>query len=305
MQTDKNEAKKLIQSVFNGILNSVGYYDILNLDYEKILEIAYEDLIAYKEKDPSSKNDEIYILKSYFSYFAVLSYRIANHIYYNNHDIYMAKRISELAKIKSGIEIHPAAKIGKRFVTDHAVGTVIGETVIIGDDCYILQNVVLGATGIANNFSHDRHPILGNNVEIGSNVKIYGRIKIGDNVKIGSGAIIKHDIPSNSKIIVNSNYQILKSNKPHDMRFLGYSIDDEYIILEFSKQLLKYENILLNFDNQEITNKEISDTQIKFKNLKNIKNSQNLHISFDFTDETQILINANLQGEIYDNQRVL
>ena len=140
----------------------------------------------------------------------MLSYRVANYFYYEKNDKKTARKIAEFAKVKTGVEIHPASCIGERFVLDHTVGTVIGETTIIGNDCYILQNVILGARKIASNKNEKRHPIIDNNVQIGGGTRIYGAITIGDNVKISPNAIIKEPIPQNCTVLVDSNYQILK-----------------------------------------------------------------------------------------------
>lgn len=121
-----------------------------------------------------------------------------------------AKLISENAKIKTGIEIHPACTIGKRFVLDHGIGTVIGETCHIGDDCYILQSVILGSSKIANNKNGKHHPSIGNPVQPGRFVTIVGDITIGNNVKISSHTTVKKSIPANTKIINTSNYAEIK-----------------------------------------------------------------------------------------------
>ncbi len=113
-------------------------------DLKIILNKAYDDLQAYSKRDPSSNNDMKYILHTYLSYRAVLYHRVA-HAVYSSGAADTARKISEYTKLKTGIEIHPACNIGRRFVLDHGVGTVIGETTVIGDDCYFLQNVILGA----------------------------------------------------------------------------------------------------------------------------------------------------------------
>jgi serine O-acetyltransferase len=123
----------------------------------------------------------------------------------------MQKKISEYIKVRTGIEIHPAAKIGKNFVIDHGVGTVIGETCVIGDNCYFLQQIILGASKIAKNKEGFRHPIIGNNVEIGSFVRIFGRVKIGNNVKISPYSVIYKDIPDNYIVTFNDNKQYIKA----------------------------------------------------------------------------------------------
>lgn len=101
-------------------------------------------------------------------------------------------------RMKTGIEIHPNATIGKRFFIDHGMGVVIGETTVIGDDCTIYQGVTLGASHIKKG---KRHPTIGNNVMIGANSLVLGDIVIGNNVTIGAGTIVLDDVPDNSKVI--------------------------------------------------------------------------------------------------------
>lgn len=251
-----------------------------------VLNFAYTDLKSFAERDPSSNHDMLYILKSYSSYHAVLIYRIAHSLFLNGNKLY-ARKLSEYGKIYTGIEIHPNANIGKYFVLDHGVGTVIGETTIIGNYCYILQSVILGSSHIANNKNGQRHPIIGNNVEIGGFVRIYGSVKIGDNVKISPGAIIKNDIPANSKIIVASNYQITQGK--NTIYYTGYVLNDNKIILFFDgKSLLDFENVSIYINNHKQTiinmqKKFIEIIYIKNINTKNIKiYSQDNLLRIDF-----------------------
>ncbi|HBJ6608763.1 TPA: serine acetyltransferase, partial [Salmonella enterica subsp. enterica serovar 6,8:d:-] len=173
-----------ISFIINGLIFNILYenkiFYLSDEDINLISRSCYDDLYALSEKDPAGRQDLNYIAITYSSYFAVLSYRIS-HFLYDNGLFLDANIISENAKIKTGIEIHPAAIIGKRFVVDHGTGTVIGETSIIGEDCYILQSVIIGSSNIANNPIGKRHPVIGNNVEIGAFVNLLGNIKIGNN----------------------------------------------------------------------------------------------------------------------------
>ncbi|MFC0691025.1 serine O-acetyltransferase [Paraburkholderia humisilvae] len=100
--------------------------------------------------------------------------------------------------------------IGKRFILDHGVGTVVGETAVIGDDCYILGGVTLGAVGIAGNPPGKRHPVLGDRVEVGAFTRILGRVEIGDEVFIGPHCVITQDVPSGSIVTVRTSVQITR-----------------------------------------------------------------------------------------------
>lgn len=155
-----------------------------------------ETIEAYKRNDPAAGSSwEIFFL--YHGFRATVYYRIAHWFYLHNRK-FIARMLSQRAKRKTGVEIHPAAKIGRRLVIDHGEGVVIGETVEIGDDCLIYQGVTLGGTGI---FHGKRHPTLGNNVMVGSGAKILGPFKVGDNARIAANAVVLHEVPANSTVV--------------------------------------------------------------------------------------------------------
>ncbi len=154
---------------------------------------AKEDIKAVKERDPAARSAlEIFFL--YPGVKALRMYRRANFFYRHNFK-FLARWISQRCVRKTGIEIHPAATIGKRLVIDHGVGVVIGETAIIGDDCLIYQGVTLGGTGKE---LGKRHPTLGNNVMVGAGAKVLGPFKVGDNARIAAGAVVLAEVPENS-----------------------------------------------------------------------------------------------------------
>ncbi len=145
-----------------------------------------------KESDPAATN-AVSIILLYPSIHAIFFYRIA-HFLYNLRLIFLARLLSQLTRLFTGIEIHPGATIGKGLFIDHGMGVVIGETTIIGDDVKMFHGVTLGGTG---KDKGKRHPTIGNNVEIGAGAKVLGDIKIGDNVKIGANAVVLKDVPKN------------------------------------------------------------------------------------------------------------
>ena len=169
--------------------------------YLNAVILATEDLKAFLKKDPSASSDYLVLAQTSTSFSAVLHYRLAHSIYFKKNELLHHERennarlISQRGKLKSGAEIHFKSRIGRNFVLDHGYGTVIGETTIIGEDCYILGGVILGAKGISLNPSESRHPIIGNNVQIGSFSSVFGKINIGDNVFIGANLCITNDIP--------------------------------------------------------------------------------------------------------------
>lgn len=154
-----------------------------------------EQIKTVMEKDPSiSKPFEVLLCPSFK---ALIYYKISHYFYERKHLI-LARYISEKAKRKTGIEIHPGATIGKRLFIDHGTGVVIGETAIVGNDVTLFHGVTLGGTGKEKG---KRHPTIGNNVFIGSGAKVLGNIVVGNNVKIGANAVILKDVPSNVTIV--------------------------------------------------------------------------------------------------------
>lgn len=156
----------------------------------------YQDIRAAKKRDPAAKSF-FEVLFLYEGFHALVSHRIA-HFFYKLHMFFTARLISQLSRHLTGIEIHPGAKIGKRFFIDHGMGVVIGETAIIGDDVLIYQGVTLGGTGLEKG---KRHPTIGSNVVIGAGAKILGNITIGDSSYVGSNAVIIKDVPPNSTVV--------------------------------------------------------------------------------------------------------
>lgn len=155
-----------------------------------------EDLACVKDRDPAARSSlEIYFL--YPGFKAIRLHRRANRLYRNGH-FFAARWLSQYASKRTGIEIHPAVKIGKRFFIDHGTGVVIGETAEIGDDVTIYQGVTLGGTG---KDSGKRHPTIGNNVMIGAGAKVLGPFTIGDNSRIAAGAVVLEEIPPNSTAV--------------------------------------------------------------------------------------------------------
>lgn len=171
------------------------------------------DLVSYCRRDPASRGREHPVLESSTSFAAVFHYRIAHRFMAlgSARGEEAAFLVSGIGKRVSGVEIHPGARIGARLVVDHGIGTVIGETVEIGDDCYILGGVTLGATGIAGNASGKRHPTIGDRVEIGKDAIVVGNIAIGDDCFIGSNCVVTTDMPAGSRVTVTNSIQVLRA----------------------------------------------------------------------------------------------
>ena len=155
-----------------------------------------EDIKVIYDKDPAATNI-VEVILCYPGLHALIAYRLAHRIY-KWHIPLIPRMISYITRIITGIEIHPAAKIGHRFFIDHGEGVVIGETSEIGDDVLIYQQVTLGGTGKEHG---KRHPTIGNNVIIGAGAKVLGSIFIGDNVRVGAGSVVIEDVPCNSTVV--------------------------------------------------------------------------------------------------------
>lgn len=188
----------------NKILDNVGILEHEEIDIEMIASDVLLDLKSFLENDPAAGKNYKLVLESYQGFRAVMAYRIANYIHYHFEDNFFrvkARKISENIKSQTGIEIHPAAQINVPFILDHGYGTVIGETAVIGKNCYVLQGVIIGSKGISANRKEKRHPTLGSNIEVGAFCRLLGDIEIGDNVFIPPHNTITKSIPNNTKVI--------------------------------------------------------------------------------------------------------
>ena len=159
----------------------------------KFIDYIQEDLRTALEKDPAARN-KLEIFLTYPGVHAVWNYRIAHWLWRHRIKL-IAKMFSNRARRRTGIEIHPGAKIGRRFFIDHGIGVVIGETAEIGDDVMLYHNVTLGARRFA---TGKRHPTIGNRVTIGAGAKILGPVKIADDARISYNSVILEDVSKNS-----------------------------------------------------------------------------------------------------------
>ena len=155
-----------------------------------------ETIEAYKARDPAARSS-LEVLLLYPGIKAVLSHRRAHWCYMHGLK-FLARLISQRSRHRTGIEIHPGAKIGKRLVIDHGMGIVIGETAEIGDDCLIYHGVTLGGTGKDHG---KRHPTIGNNVLISCGAKVLGPFRVGDNARIASNAVVLSEVPEDATAV--------------------------------------------------------------------------------------------------------
>ena len=162
-----------------------------------LYKIFFKDLLqAAIDRDPAARN-AFTVMFTYSGVRAMAYHRLANSL--NAMGLkFLARFVSQWARWLTGIEIHPAAKIGKGLFIDHGMGVVIGETTVIGDNVTLFQGVTLGGTGKE---TGKRHPTLGNDVVVGAGAKVLGNISLGDNVSVGANAVVLADVPSNSTVV--------------------------------------------------------------------------------------------------------
>jgi len=149
-----------------------------------------------KKRDPAARS-LLEIILCYPGLHALFFHRIA-HVLWNNKLYLIARFVSHISRFLTAIEIHPAAKIGKRFFIDHGVGVVIGETAEVGDDVFIYHQVTLGAT---TSKKIKRHPTIGNGVIIGAGAKLLGPINVGKESKIGANSVVVNDVPPGATMV--------------------------------------------------------------------------------------------------------
>jgi serine O-acetyltransferase len=155
-----------------------------------MFERTREDIASVFGRDPAARNTWE-VLTCYPGFHALTMHRLA-HAFWCAKLYWLGRFTSHIARWLTGIEIHPGARIGRRFFIDHGMGVVIGETAQIGDDCTLYHGVTLGGTSWKEG---KRHPTLGNGVVIGAGAKVLGPIMIGDRAKIGSNAVVVRDVP--------------------------------------------------------------------------------------------------------------
>ena len=180
------DPRKLLKEKLNRVKTELG----------AIRESVRYDVHAFRERDPAASSDaEVLLL--YPGMHALLFHRAAHALHEKGHT-FAARTVSQGARLLTGIEIHPAAKIGRGLVIDHGAAVVIGETAEIGNDCTIYQGVTLGGTG---KDTGKRHPTIGNNVLIGAGAKVLGPFKVGDGARIAAGAVVLEEVPENATAV--------------------------------------------------------------------------------------------------------
>jgi serine O-acetyltransferase len=179
-----------------------------------------EDLKAGIDRDPAT-NSKLELFLTSPGLHAIWMHRVSHALWKAKRRI-MARMFSNWSRFLTGIEIHPGATIGKRFVIDHGMGVVIGETAIIGEDVLMYHGVTLGGK---ENSAVDRHPIVGSHVVIGAGAKLIGRITIGDYCYVGANTVVTKDVPSGSTVVGQTG-KILSKKEAAE----GHWVAQEYTI---------------------------------------------------------------------------
>ncbi|MCM3125726.1 serine O-acetyltransferase [Mesobacillus sp. AQ2] len=161
-----------------------------------MFKMMKEDIEVVFEQDPSARS-ALEVILTYAGLHAIWSHRLA-HAFYKRKFYFIARAISQISRFFTGVEIHPGAKIGRRFFIDHGMGVVIGETCEIGDNVTVFQGVTLGGTGKEKG---KRHPTVMDNALIATGAKVLGSITIGENSKVGAGSVVLKDVPPNSTVV--------------------------------------------------------------------------------------------------------
>jgi len=173
-----------------------------------LFSLIREDVATVMERDPAAKSRlEIYLC--YSGLHALWFYRI-NHWLWNHNFLLLGRWLSQVARLLTGIEIHPGAKIGRRLFVDHGMGVVIGETAVVGDDVTLYQGVTLGGTGKEHG---KRHPTIMDNVVIGGGAKVLGNITVGQNCRIGAGSVVLRNVPDDSTVVGVPGHIIFREGK--------------------------------------------------------------------------------------------
>ena len=214
-----------------------------------------EEIAVIRQRDPAIHSSmEVFL---YPSFKVMLHYRIAHRLYEKGH-YFLARWVSQRGVRKTGIEIHPGAKIGKGFFIDHGNGVIIGETAIIGDNVTLYQGVTLGGTGKEQG---KRHPTVGNNVMISAGAKVRGSFKIGDNSKIGAGSVVLEEVPPNSTVVGVPGRVVKRNNQALPQEELDQVHLPDPVMEDLST---------LHHANAELTNRMI-DLERELRDLKRSK----------------------------------
>ncbi|MBO7254519.1 MAG: serine O-acetyltransferase [Clostridia bacterium] len=215
VKEESREWKKAIDELIELILNSLKKEKRRfkkAVSQTKLIREVEDTLDAYMKRDPAAKS-KLEVLLLYPGVHAILAHRIAHKLYKKGYN-FSARAISQISRLYTGIEIHPGATIGKRFVIDHGMGVVIGETAIIGDDVLVYQGVTLGGSGKE---KKKRHPTIENGVMVGCGAKVLGSFTVGEGSRVASNAVVLNEIPKEATAVgIPAKVVRIKGEKPEE-----------------------------------------------------------------------------------------
>ncbi len=178
--------------------------------WKRLIHEVLADVAAARDRDPAAQKVSTFeILSSWAGVQALLAHRVA-HVLYEAGLPFVPRLLAYLTRAVTGVEIHPAARIGREFFIDHGSGVVIGETTEIGERATLYQGVTLGGTGFQRG---KRHPTLGDNVTVGSGAKLLGPIAVGDGAKIGANTVVIEDVPPGATVVGNPGHPVKVDGK--------------------------------------------------------------------------------------------
>lgn len=234
-----------------------------------MLRIVLADFKIIFERDPAARN-WLEVLLCYPGLHALLMHRLANKLYQLGLPV-IPRIISQIARLLTGIEIHPGASIGKGVFIDHGMGVVVGETAIIGDYSLIYQGVTLGGTGKE---SGKRHPSLGRNVVVGAGAKVLGNINISENVRIGAGSVVLRDVPSDCTVVGIPGRIVYRAGSKVEPLDHAQLPDSEAKVIRML--LDRIENLEVQLNSLQLAKKSIGKVTITTKEAVNYKTSCSL-----------------------------
>ncbi|MCP3033236.1 serine O-acetyltransferase [Halobacillus sp. A1] len=216
-----------------------------------LFKLFKEDVDVVFDQDPAARS-YIEVILTYSGLHATWAHRVA-HAIYKRKFFFLARLISQISRFFTGIEIHPGAKIGRRFFIDHGMGVVIGETCEIGDNVTLFQGVTLGGTGKEKG---KRHPTLKDNSLVATGAKVLGSITIGANSKIGAGSVVLKDVPDNSTVVGIPGHVVVQDGKKIRQKDLDHHKLPDPVYDRLNEMEEEIKNLCLQLEKEEKGAKE-------------------------------------------------
>lgn len=225
-----------------------------------MFKMIKSDIQAVKERDPACRRT-LDVIFSYPGLHAVVVHRFS-HKLWNLRLFFLARLISHIARMLTGIEIHPAVQAGKGLFIDHGMGVVIGETTEIGENVTLYQGVTLGGVSLK---KEKRHPTLRNNVVVGAGAKVLGPFEVGENSRIGANSVVVKEVPPNSTVVGIPGRIVIKEGKKVDEVDLNHQIMPDPVAKAFNCLM---EHVQLLHKRINDLSKQEDQDQAKFEELQ-------------------------------------